>query len=310
MYAVFNFFRSACIALLHRTAAMWPDKPYLKVLHFMHTGKKLDLDNPKTYSEKCQWMKLYYQRPELSAMVDKYEVKRLVAEKIGSEYVVECYGVWEHFDEIDFDRLPDQFVLKCTHNSGGFVICKDKKTFDIQSAKQKMEPYLKAEYYKSGREWAYKHVKPRILAERYMDSLGKPESIEYKITCMGGEVQFVTICTGIAHAAYSQRHNDHFSKEWVRQDWYARYKPTGRNYELTEDIKKMMELSEKLAEGLPQVRVDWYVHEGHIYFGEFTFYTWAGWPHFTPQEWDAKLGESFVLPQEKYIESRSEGVKA
>ena len=172
---------------LTKTCRLWSDKAYIKTYHRLITGKKLDLENPQTYSEKSQWMKLYYQRPELTTMVDKYEVKKYIADRIGEEYVVECYGVWDSFDEIDFEKLPDQFVLKCTKDSGSFVICKDKKSFDYEAARKKLEEGLKVNYYYLKREWAYKNVKPRILAEKYMDSLGKPNSIEYKITCMGGQ---------------------------------------------------------------------------------------------------------------------------
>lgn len=302
MFNKIKNWREYLLSRMYRTSDKWSDTTYLRICHFLHTGSFLSLSNPKTYSEKCQWMKLYYQRPELTTMVDKYDVKQYVAGKIGSEYVVECYGVWDSFDEIDFDKLPNQFVLKCTHNSGGFVICKDKKTFDIKAARDKLAPCLLKNYYKRTREWAYKNVKPRILAEKYMDSLGKPESIEYKITCMSGTVFTVTVCSGIAHAAYEERHNDNFSRDWVRQNWYARYKPTGKDFKLTPEIQKMIELSEKLTKGIPQVRADWYVHEGKIYFGELTFYTWAGWPHFTPTGWDKIMGQKFVLPKEKYVE--------
>ena len=128
-------------------------------------------------------------------------------------------------------------------------------------------------YFLGKREWAYKNVKPRILAERYLDSLLKKETHEYKITCMGGLVRFVTICSGIAHAAYHLRQNDHFTKDWKRLNWYARYKPTGIDFKKTPEIEKMIELSEVLSNGIPQVRVDWYLHDGKIYFGEMTFYT-------------------------------------
>jgi len=294
--------RSLAGAVMVKTASFWNDVTYLRIMHLLNTGKRLNLKEPKTYSEKCQWMKLYYQRPELATMVDKYEVKQYVAEHIGKEYVVECYGVWNHFDEIDFDALPDQFVLKCTHNSGTFLVCKDKSKIDKHSAKEMFEKALSSVYYLNGREWAYKNVKPRILAEKYIDSLGKPESVEYKITCMGGHVEFVTVCGGIAHAEYEQRSNDHFTRDWQRMPWYARYKPTGKEIKKTPEIDKMIELSEALSKGIPQVRVDWYVHDGQIYFGEFTFYTWSGWPHFTPEEWDLKLGKNFILPEEKFIE--------
>lgn len=295
--------RQLLIAFFMRVAKSWSDRPYLNVLHFLNTGQVMDWETPKTYSEKCQWMKLYYQRPELIQMVDKYDVKKYVSERIGPEYVVACFGVWDHFDDIDFNSLPDSFVLKCTHNSGKFVICKDKKTFDKTRARRVLEPSLKESYFHRNREWVYKHVRPRILAEKYMDTLGRPDSIEYKITCMGGAVSFVTICGGIAHAKYSQRTNNHYTRDWQPMPWYARYKPSGKTYEKTPEIDKMIELSEVLSKGIPQVRVDWYIHDGKIYFGEMTFYTWAGWPHFTPKEWDAKLGEHFILPSEKRQET-------
>lgn len=193
-------------------------------------------------------------------------------------------------------------MLKCTHNSGSFAVCTDKKSFDKEKARRFLEPCLKRNYYYEGREWAYKNVKPRILAEKYMDSLGKPDSLEYKITCMGGRAFTITVCSGIAHATYEHRHNDNFSRDWKRQEWYARYKPTGKDFKLTDEIKTMITLSEQLSKGIPQVRVDWYCHEGQIYFGEFTFYTWGGWPCFTPEDWDERMGSHFILPPTKYVE--------
>ena len=288
--------------LLLKTAKYWPDKPYLYLYHYAMTGHWLNLKHPKTYSEKCQWMKLYYQCPELTTMVDKYDVKRYVSDRIGEEYVVECYGVWDYFDDIDFEKLPNQFVLKGTGSSGGFCICKNKSNFDKEKAKEVLEKDIKQNYFVKYREWAYKNVKPRIIAERYLDSLLKEDTVEYKITCMGGEVETVTICSGIAHAAYELRHNDNYSRDWKRQKWYARYTPTEKEFEKTPEIEKLIELSEILAKGIPQVRVDWYIHDGRIYFGEFTFYTWAGWPTFTPESYDIEHGKHFVIPDKKYIE--------
>ncbi len=181
--------RDFMLAVMEKTAKYWGDVPYLRLLHFLHTGTFLNLKNPKTYSEKCQWMKLYYQRPELVKMVDKYEVKQFVSDKIGPEYVVECYGVWDCFDDIDFDTLPNQFVLKGTGSSGGFYVCKDKSKIDMLKAKEVLEKDRNRNYYLQKREWAYKNVKPRIIAERYLDSLLKEDTIEYKITCMGEAVR-------------------------------------------------------------------------------------------------------------------------
>lgn len=285
--------------VVHHTARMWSDETYLKLKFYGRFGYKLNLKNPRGFNEKCQWLKLYYRKPELVTMVDKYSVKQWVADRIGSEHVVECYGAWDRFDDIDFDKLPNQFVLKVTHDSGGFVVCKDKSTFDKAAAKAKMENALKKNYFIYTREWPYSQVPRRILVERYMDSLGKPDSVEYKLTCMDGEVKVITVCGGIAHSAYELRSNDNFSRDWKRQNWYAAYKPKGGIIQKPKEMDEMIRLSEILAEGIPQVRVDWYVHNGRIYFGEMTFYTWAGFAEFEPWEWNYKLGEWIKLP-EKY----------
>ena len=152
-------------------------------------------------------------------MADKYEVKQFVADKIGEEYVIPLYGVWDNFDEINFNKLPDQFILKCTHDSGGFVICEDKKTFDKEKAREKIEKTFGKSYFWQNREWVYKNIKPRIIAEKYMPSLGKQDSVEYKLTVINGIVKVITVCGGIPHAAFELRSNDNFDKEWNRQDW-------------------------------------------------------------------------------------------
>ena len=146
-----------------------PDKPYLKLMFWANMGKRLNLRNPKTFSEKLQWLKLYNRKPEHPGMVDKYEAKKYVAERIGEEYIIPTFGVWEHFEDIDFDSLPDQFVLKCTHDCGGLVICKDKSKLDKEAAKSKINRCLNRNYYYSGREWPYKELQPRIIAEEYME---------------------------------------------------------------------------------------------------------------------------------------------
>ena len=149
------------------------DREFVEKSYYLKTGKKLNLDNPTTYNDKINWIKVYYRNPLLTTLVDKYEVKKYVANIIGEEYIIPTLGVWEKFEEIDFDSLPNQFVLKCTHNSGGVVICKDKSTFDIKSAKKIINKSLGRNYYDYDREWPYKNVKPRIIAEKYMvDSSG------------------------------------------------------------------------------------------------------------------------------------------
>lgn len=290
--------REFWIRFMWHYSPMWKNEElYLKILYRLNLGRSLNLKNPKRFTEKLQWLKLYYHNPMITNMADKYEVKKYLTDRIGSEYVIPAYGVWNTFDEIDFDSLPDQFILKCTHDSGSFYICKDKKTFNKEAARAKLEGGLRRSYYWNNREWVYKNIKPRIIAEKYIDSLGQTNSLEYKLSCFNGKVKFVTLCGGIAHAAYELRSNDHFTPDWERLNWYAFYKPKGGDIPKPAIVDKIIELSEKLAKDLPHVRVDWYVHNGQLYFGEFTFYTWAGFPIFTPDEWDEKLGSWIQLPE-------------
>lgn len=278
-----------------------PDYIFLK-LHFrLLMGYWPKLTSPTSLSEKLNWMKLYYHNPKLHQLVDKYEVGRYVEETIGKEYVIPFLGLWEDVEEIEFDKLPEQFVLKCTHDSGSIAICKDRNNFDVDNAKRILNKGLHRNYYIGKREWAYKDVAPRIIAEPFIPSLGKPESVEYKLTVYNGKVKFVTICTGIAHDSLEARTNDHFTPGWERLPFYAYYKPSNRDIPKPAFMDEMVRLTEKLAEGLPQVRVDWFVHEGKMYFGEMTFYTWAGYLKFVPEEWDEKLGSWLELPKEKWI---------
>lgn len=279
-----------------------PDDEYCKKLFKAKIGKELNLENPKTFSEKLNWLKCYYHKSEYSQMVDKYEVKKYVADLIGEEYVIPALAIWDSVDDIDISSLPNQFVLKCTHDSGGFVICKDKESFDLSAAKIKLRKSMKANYYFPDREWPYKNVKPRILAEPFIDSLGKPESVEYKITCADGKLCFGTICGGIAHTEYSKRTNDHYDENFNIMPWYAYYKPSKNPVtEKPAHYDEIVELAKKISIGIPSVRVDFYVHNDHVYFGEITFYTWAGFLKFTPDEWDLKLGKYITLPNEKIL---------
>lgn len=166
-----------------------PDDIYLKIMYRVWMGKKLNLDNPQTFNEKLQWLKLHDHNPQYTNMVDKYEAKELVSNRWGSDLVIPTLGVWNRYDEINFDSLPDSFVLKCTHDSGGLVLVKDKKAMNHESAKKKIECSLRTNYYNCWREWPYKNVAPRIIAEPYMDGLNDNGLIDYKIMCFNGEVK-------------------------------------------------------------------------------------------------------------------------
>lgn len=257
----------------------------------------LNLDNPQTFCEKLQWLKLYDHNPIYHKLVDKYEVKKWVADRIGAEHVVETIALYNSVDEIDFDVLPDRFVLKCTHNSGGLVVCTDKSKLDKQKAVDTLTQGMAIrDYYLCNREWAYKGVRPRIIAEDYIDTLGKSESIEYKLTCTNGKVCMTTVCSGIAHVEFEKRFNDHFDREGNRLPFYVNYKSAGLNLPKKSLYEELVQIAESLSDGIPEVRVDLYVHKGVIMFGEMTFYTWAGFMDYRPKEWDKIMGDWLKLP--------------
>lgn len=287
--------RRMCLSFLCRTALCWPDSLYLKLMYWLRLRKKLNLKNPRRFTEKLQWLKLNYRDPVMTRMVDKYEVKKWIAEKIGSQYVIPLLGVYNSFEEIDFDALPERFMLKTTHDSGGGVFC-DKRTLNKKAVRKIINSSLHRDYWKYGREWGYKDVPRRIIAEQYEESLGKPDSIEYKLTCINGECRMITICTGIPHSTNDVRKNDHFDKNWNRLPFYVDYENTNKEFEKSPIIEEMIALSEKLTKGIPQVRVDFYLIRDQIYFGEFTFYTHAGFMSYQPDEWDYIMGGWFELP--------------
>ncbi len=278
-----------------------PDRLYIPYQYSRNMHKKLNLKNPETFCEKLQWLKLYDRNPLYTTIVDKIAVKDYITKKIGSEYVVPMVGgPWDSFSEIDFDKLPDQFVLKCSHDSGGFVVCTDKSKLDIEDARKKINACLEKNFYRQSREWPYKNVKPRIFAEAYLDTLGKPESIEYKLTCCDGVCKNVTICGGIAHVEYEKRTNDNYDRDLNHLNWWAYYKPAKTEPVVDRElIGKIIEIAEKLSEGIPQVRVDFYVHHGKIYFGEMTFFTWGGYIEFNPPEQDKIMGGWIRLPEKR-----------
>ena len=288
---------------LNQAAGMYDkmsDEAYLRKAYRVRMGKELNLDNPQTFCEKLQWLKLYDHNPRYTMLADKYEVKKIVADAVGEQYVLPAFGVWDSFDEIDFDTLPDQFILKCTHNSGGFMVCRDKNTFDKEEAKKLFDKLLKTSYFLAGREWVYKDIKPRIIAEPYIDTLGEIDSIEYKLTCFDGVAKNITICTGIAHSAYENRTNDNFDRELNHLPWYAYYKNAAVTPEIPPQMDEIIEIAEKLSKDIPQVRVDFYVIDGQVYFGEMTFYTWSGFIEFTPPEWDDIMGSYIDLEKVKH----------
>jgi hypothetical protein len=275
-------------SIAKRVSHIIPDTLYLRMKYRMRTGKRLHLSNPSTYSEKLQWMKVYDRKPLYTTVVDKYEVKKFVAEKLGEEYVVPLIGVWDHVDDIPFDELPNQFVLKCTHDSGGLQICKDKATFDFEAAKKKIREVLKTDYYWASREWPYKNVKPRVIAEQYLEDAATGETRDYKFFTFQGEPKVMYIATGRGcGATYADFFDMDFNHLELDIDHVnapeAPLKPV-----CFEEMKKAAAV---LAQGFPQVRVDFYEINGKVYFGEMTFFHCGGFINFTPDHWNKTFGD-------------------
>ena len=272
-----------------------PDEAYLRRYFRAAMGKELDLEHPQTFNEKCQWLKLHDRKPEYTKMADKIEAKKYVASILGEEYIIPTLGVWDSPDEIDFDALPEQFVLKCNHNSGlGMCICKDKSVLNIKNVKKGLKRGLKQDYYLTGREWPYKNVPRKIIAEQFMKS-DESGLTDYKVHCFNGEPKLILVCkdrfskTGLTE--------DFFSERWEHLDIRRPTHPNASNKTAEpEELSEMLTLARKLSENIPFLRVDFYIIEHKVYFSELTFYPASGFEKFVPEEWDSILGSYLQLP--------------
>lgn len=279
-----------------RLSYLLPDELYLKLLFRRVMGQNLNLKNPQTFNEKLNWLKLYDRKPEYSKMVDKYEAKKYVASIIGEEYIIPTYGVWEKFDDIDFDVLPDKFVLKCTHDSGSIIFCFDKNNFDYVSAKKKITKALKQNAYLPGREWAYKHVKPRIIAEELIVDNSKGGLKDYKFFCFNSNPKLIQVDFN----RFKNHKRNLYTTDWVFIDAQIHYL-NDKNVQIDKpkQLDTMLNLSSKLSYNIPQIRVDLYTIEERIYFGELTLYHGSGQEIFNPESLNKEMGEYIQLPNLK-----------
>ena len=288
--------RKLAVYLLFQIAPILTDHFFLKALFRLRMGYQLDLDNPQTFNEKLQWLKLYNRKPEYSQMVDKVHAKEYVASIIGSEYIIPTIGVWDKVEDIDWDALPNQFVLKCTHDSGGIVICPDKSKLDICATKRKLNRGLKRNFYAINREWPYKNVKHRIIGEEYMVDESGYELKDYKWFCFDGVPKALFIATDRGVEGEETKF-DFFDSEFNHLPFTNGHPNSFRPIFKPRSFEKMKELAAKLSQGQPHLRVDFYDVNGKIYFGELTFYHWSGTTPFEPIEWDYKFGEWIKLPK-------------
>lgn len=271
------------------------DKTYLELKYYAFMGKRPNLKQPRTFNEKLQWLKLFDRKDIYTTMVDKAAAKQYVAGIIGEKYIIPTLGVWDHFDDIDFDELPVQFVLKCTHDSGGLVICLDRGKFDKEAARHKIEKSLKRDYFFLHREWPYKNVKPRIIAEQYMKDEETNELRDYKFFCFNGIVRAMFVAT--------ERQKEGTEVKFDFYDADFQHLPIQQGHPNADvpiakprGFERMKALAEKLSAGIPHVRVDFYSVNGKVYFGELTFSHFAGFVPFQPEKWDEVFGEWIILP--------------
>lgn len=274
-----------------------PHEQFLKMAYKANMGKKLDLENPKAYTEKLQWLKLYDHRPEYTQMVDKYAVKQYVTERIGEQYVIPLLGVWDCVEDIKFDALPNQFVLKTTHDSGGIIVCKDKCEFDIDAAKKKLKYFHKRNYFNRNREWPYKNVPHRIIAEQYMEDSHYQELRDYKFFTFGGQPKVLYIVQGRGRGEPTVA--DFFDMDFNHLPFTIDHDTAADPPQKPEKFEEMKKLAAKLSEGTPQLRVDFYEVDGKVYFGEMTFFHCSGLHPFYPECWDRRFGDWVKLPQKK-----------
>lgn len=279
-----------------------PNKQYLHLVFWATLGKKLNLKNPKTFNEKIQWLKLYDHDPRYTMMADKYLVKQYVASKIGKQYVIPSFGVWDSANEIDFDLLPEQFVLKCNHNSGkGMFICRDKSLINRERIISDLNEGLKQNYFLQGREWCYKNIPRKIIAEEYLNNTetDNAELWDYKVMCFNGKVLCSFVCTDRMNG--NGLKVTFFDNEWNVLPFERHYPKSRKTILKPNNFEKMKLLAEKLANDIPFVRVDFYEINGHIYFGEMTFYPGNGMEEFSPESADYEIGSWLIIPGKKKL---------
>ena len=262
-----------------------PDKMYLKYIYRLMTGKKLRLDPPVTFNEKIQWLKLYDRKEIYSSLVDKYEVRQYIAQRIGEKYLVPLLGVWDSQEDVDFNSLPQQFVLKPTHTSGNVLICRDKDTLDQDATRQQMREWLKRDYFWGQREWPYKNTTPRIIAEKMIDE----KIVDYKFYCFNGEPKLLYLSRGLEDHATAEI--SFFDLELKKLPFgRSDYRPYDVDPEKPDNFAEMLSIARELAKDFKFMRVDLYSVGGNTYFSELTFHPCSGYMPFEPQEYDEILG--------------------
>lgn len=258
-------------------------------------GYEPNIDKPESFNEKLQWLKLYYRNPLMTVCADKYEVRNYVREKIGEKYLVKLIGVFDNVDDINFDNLPDKFILKVNHGSGQNIICKNKSDLNINEVKDKLSEWMlpKSNHYFYSYEWCYKDIKPKIVCEELIQDSSNDYLDDYKFMCFNGEVKMVFVCS----ERQTKLKVDFFDLDWNKLPFTRLYDNSQKEIKKPKNFDLMIKLAEKLSKPFPFVRVDFYEVEGRVYFGEMTFYPGNGMESFKPVEWDYNIGKMLNLPK-------------
>lgn len=272
------------------------DGKYLKLIYRIRTGKALDLENPKGYNEKLQWLKINDRKSLYTELVDKFAVREHIKNTIGEEYLIPLIEVYDDVEEIDWEKLPNQFVLKCTHGSSTNIICKDKKKLNIEKSKRRLKKWLKRNWFWFGREWPYKNVKPRIIVEKYLNQIDDDELRDYRFFCFNGEPKFIALDYSITDKSKTRRNI--YDLDWNFQPVSISYpNELKKTVEEPEKLEEMISLSRKLSKNIPHVRIDFYNIGSKIIFGEMTFYHQSGMAKIVPREFEDKMGSWIELPR-------------
>lgn len=264
-----------------------PDKPYLKMVYRIKTGKKLNLDHPVTFCDKLNWLKIHDQHPEYTELVDKVLVHDYLKRELGEDIGLPVLGVWKHYDDIDFSDLPDTFVLKCNHDSASVKIIRDKNAIDHTKLKEFYEGRLRINSFNLGREYPYKNVQPVIFAERFMTPEGADDLLDYKFLCFDGVPKVMSIVTGRSQDCRI----DFFNMDFQHLDMTSSHPQSGKEIKKPDSFEEMKELASRLSRGMKFVRIDLYEIKGKVYFGEFTFFQAGGFWPMKPEKWEKQLGE-------------------
>ncbi len=289
--------------IIYKILKILPDKVYLKLQYKYTTGKKLNLKEPKTYGEKLQWLKLYDRKPYYTTLVDKYEVREYIKNKIGEKYLVPILGYWDNAENIDFEKLSQKFVLKCNHDSKSVIVCHDKDSLNIKDTINHFKKKLKNNAFYYGREWPYKNIKPLVIAEEMLVDETGNDLKDYKVMCFNGEPKLIQI--------HKDRFNedeeytiDYYDINWNKTNITANTTCSKEKIDKPEFLEEMLYLSKKLSQDLPQARIDWYYANNQLYFGEITFFDASGYDVFDPSEWNYRLGswiDLSIIKKENYL---------